>query len=254
MDEGPVEGSLPAGREFHMAAAGAAPEPAFGLEPLQHGGTESTAEMPPAFAPIEADTAERAAAFCQRRQVDPEIADKSRPGPGQGDFFVIDGHEATFNEGAEHLHGAPTRQVNVADPRIPECCIAWTRTLPEVAFGGGKPRQSFQRPRHLSIGQRIVAVPPLFARPEKPSLGELRQMAGGRGGADPCGQGQFTCGQRLTIHQRREHVGAGWITDEGGDTGDIRSLFHGPSLVALAPPGQPRSFRAGPKQRRREPR
>jgi hypothetical protein len=60
------------------------------------------------------------------------------------------------------------------------------------------------------------------------------------GGGGLCGHArlgrQFGGGQGLAAHQGGQDVGAGRITDQGGNAGDVGTCFHGSMLAeALTP-------------------
>jgi len=79
---------------------------------------------------------------------------------------------------------------------------------------------------NIAIGQPEIVVPPLsFACDQLPFF-QPGQMPRRRLALHPRLRRQLSGGQRLAAHQRRQHVGASGVADQGGDAGNVGSVFH----------------------------
>ena len=121
----------------------------------------------------------------------------------------------------------------VADARFPQRLVLRSRANADCVRALGKTHQRFQNMRHILVGKTEIAVTSLFFRFQELRLGELRQMPAGGLQGHAGGFGKLACGQRASVHQRRQDVGAGRVADQRGNIGDQGSVFH-TSMVAEA--------------------
>ncbi len=73
-------------------------------------------------------------------------------------------------------------------------------------------------------------MPALPRGHEQPPLQKLRQMAARRGWGDTGRVGQLGRGQRASVKQRHEHVGAAGIADQRCNLSDAQADGHGRAL------------------------
>ena len=99
----------------------------------------------------------------------------------------------------------------------------------QVAGAGCQRHQPFQRSHHVGIRETEVAMPPLALHGDKSGPLQLGQMAADRRQPETRFLGQLGHSKRGPGQQRGQHIGAGRIADQRGDTGNVRTFLH--SLV-----------------------
>src|ERR1700722_4136801 len=99
----------------------------------------------------------------------------------------------------------------------------------------------------------------LFCLHDKPRGEKLAEMPAGRLRGDAGGESEFGRGQSAAAEQRAQHIGAGWIPNQGGDFGDLRRIRHEATMSVSTPHYHHRYFVRGrsksggrPRRARRE--
>ena len=146
---------------------------------------------------------------------------------GNGVYAAV---TTTTEETVEHRHGVVAGEMVVADSRFAHAGVARPRLVAPRAECGRHAHDRFQHCRDFRACQSIIAVTALRRQREKPALHQFRKMRARRRQADAGLARQFRCGQRAAVHQRRQHVGAGRVSHQAGDAGNIGRLTHGSTV------------------------
>ncbi|MEY9273749.1 hypothetical protein ABIE90_003646 [Bradyrhizobium diazoefficiens] len=125
--------------------------------------------------------------------------------------------------GVEHLHAEIAGEMIVADARAPQRRILRSRAHAHVAGASGEARKPFEHAGNVVVGEAVVAMPALLLRLDQPAGLELRKVRARRLRRDAGLLRELARGQRASVHQRREHVGAGGVADQRSDHGDVGS-------------------------------
>ncbi|MND95367.1 hypothetical protein D3C80_876210 [compost metagenome] len=114
----------------------------------------------------------------------------------------------------------------VADARFAQRLVLRSRADADRARALGKAHQGFQNLRHILVGKTEITVTSLFLRFQELRVREFGQVPAGGLQRHTGGLRKLACGQRTSIHQRRQYVGAGRVADQRGDIGDQGAVFH----------------------------
>ena len=224
-------------RESLLAVAGKIDDPAAGRGiargPFQfgksrhHRRTQRAREMMAPLAPVEAGLAGGAARMGEGlgRYLQ-ALGQEALAFGGEFDFLLVLPQQPLLFHAVEHLHAEIAGEMIVADPRAAQRRILRSGPHPHMAGTRGNALKSLEHAGDIGVGEAVIAVAALFFLLDQAAGLQLRQMRtrGLRGNASL--MRQFARGQRAAGHQRRQHVGAGGIADQGGDHRDIRACFH----------------------------
>jgi hypothetical protein len=135
-----------------------------------------------------------------------------------------------FHHAIGHRHRDLAREMVVAGADAPERLVARTDDRrPSLRRRGGirgHRHDALQHARDGRRGEPVVAVTTLTRHGQQPRLGQPRQVSacGLRGNTG--GSRELGGRQRTTIHQRREHIGAGGVADQSGGLGKGGAVAH----------------------------
>jgi hypothetical protein len=202
-------------RNIQCAAAFASLNQSGAQRVVQNRRAKHAGKMRTAFAPVQTGATARAPAIVER--VRQNTALTQRAASNICDDGVV-GRQLDQPRGDKPVSdGDPEFAGNmiIACPRPSKRWIdsrrrpANTRTPFE-----SKGHNSFEHPRHVRGCKAIVAVPALCDRLDHSRPRHFRQMAACRGRGNTGAKRKFGRGMGTAIHQRSEHVGAGWIADQ----------------------------------------
>ena len=179
----------------------------------QHCAAQTARKMRPALTPIQAMAAQWGAFGTQTVQVNAEPAHKPVAFWRQGKCIPFGKKEIARNQTVEQLRSQITGQVVIADPRLSERQIPGSGTGPKVPGPRRQTHKTFQDMGYISTGKGKILVPTLFSLTKKTALFQPRQMGATGLDGNPCLLRQFGCRQRLSAHQRRQHVCTDRVAD-----------------------------------------
>jgi hypothetical protein len=225
------------GREPFLAVAGeidnATAWGGIARRPFQFGeagqdrGAERARKMMTSLAPVEAGPAQRAARMAERIGRDLQAIGKETFAlGGQFDVLLALTHEALLLHAVEHLHPEIAGEMIVADPGAAQRRVLWSGSHPHVAGAGREALEAFEYGGDIGVAEAIIAVAALlflFDQPSGLELGKVRTRGLRR---DARLVGELAGGQRATGHQRRQHVGARGVANQGCDHRDVGARFH----------------------------
>jgi hypothetical protein len=166
---------------------------------------DRSGKMWPPLAPVETGANKRTTLSLQRRHVDSDAGEARATRGGHHQRIAATLEPLRYQQRIHQRHRDLAREMVVADSRLTKLGIGGTRRHPGRAVASGDASQTSSEPDQLR-------------------LREARQMGAcsGRGyvGLD----GELGCGESPAAHQREQHAGAGRVSDQGGNGGDV--WFH----------------------------
>ena len=187
--------------------------------------------MRAALAPIEAGAAQRASPVRQAFDVDPELAEEAPAVRGHAQGVVTSSDEFPGAETIEHGDAGLARKMVVADPCAAQRRIFRPGANAHVSGPRRQPHQRFQHAGDIGAGEAKIAMACLFLDREQAGGVQLGEMTARRRQRDARFLGEFGRSERLAVHQRGEHIGAGGIAKQRGDHRDIGTVFHSSILT-----------------------
>ena len=187
--------------------------------------------MRTADAPVQACPAHRPPLAGQRSKVDSGGSEESLAGRFDPQFLVVGRQDAPRQESLQHRHGALASQMVVADAGLAHGGVTRAGAGALRPGGLGHAHDRFQHSGDGLPGEPEIAVAALARRQDQAALRQLGKMRTGGGQGNAGLERKLAGGQGAAADERRQHVGAGGITHQTGDAGNIRSFTHSSMLI-----------------------
>ena len=236
----PLDESLTGCRECDHTTAPLPPSVAQGEETIEEGGAESAGEMHAAFAPIQARTAERPPPRADSIEADTDPAAPGFPRAGERHVLIASADQASLPKSIQQVDTGLSREVVVADPRVPEIRIPgpWANPLRGATYPEAEAHEGLEDVGDLLAGDPEIAMPALFRGRYQPGRREARQVTAGGRLSDAGLERELARGARAAVHERGEHPGPAGICYQRGAGGEVGYVDHSTMLTKVCPPSQ----------------
>jgi hypothetical protein len=206
-------------RDAESPAVQVLEEPILFQGVLQEGGSEGSAQVRAAFAPIQAGVGETPAEGSGGFDIDTESGERFRASWRQ---IVGAGEPLQGLETIVQLDAEGAGEVVVTGAGGTEA----DRGRGDE-FGARKNAEAFERAGDARAFQAVITMFALDEYFDQALSGEAGQVGAGGGGADASDDGELGTGTGAGVHERVKDAGAGRLADGGCQAGDGKIDIHG---------------------------